>query len=172
MRPFVLVHKLFVVLLLAALSVPPVSAEPLPAPTGPVLLRVSGAIAVTNRDGEAVFDREMLRALPWTEIRTATEWTEGEQRFGGVLMADLFARLGGTGTKIFATALNDYRVDIPVSDFRVYKVLLALEQEGAPMPVREKGPIWVIYPTSDPSGKVPLEIRDRMIWQVKSLELR
>lgn len=172
MKPFVSLRSLLVVLMLSALAASPTSAEPLPEPSGPVVLRVSGAITVTNRDGDAVFDREMLRALPWTEIRTATEWTEGVQRFSGVLMVDLLERLGGSGTNVFATALNDYRVEIPVSDFQNYRVLLALEQNGVPMPVREKGPIWVIYPSKDPSGTVPLEIRDRMIWQVKSLELR
>ena len=43
-------------------------------------------------------------------------------------------------------ALNDYAVRVPVSDFSRWPVMFALKIDGKYMTVREKGPIWVVYP--------------------------
>ena len=61
----------------------PLQAAELAAPTGPVILSVSGAIGVHNSGDTAVFDMAALEALPKSEIRTSTPWT-GVSTFEGV----------------------------------------------------------------------------------------
>ena len=138
-------------------------------PAGEFVLTVKGRIAVTNGDGVARLDLDQLRALGTTELRTATPWTEGVGTFAGVAGERLLAALGATGTLLRAKALNDYEVDIPVADFRDYPVLLALDLAGRPLSVRERGPIWVIYPWTAYPRLDDRVHRQRAIWQLSEL---
>ncbi|HEX9859058.1 MAG TPA: hypothetical protein VGA75_11940, partial [Paracoccaceae bacterium] len=90
--------------------------EPLAEPVGEVILMVTGDLAVTNAEGVARFDLAMLKALGPETITTSTLWTEGVQDFTGIPLYRLLERLGARGSVIDATALNDYWVDIPVTD--------------------------------------------------------
>lgn len=135
-------------------------------PTGPVILVVSGAIANSNVNGEAHFDYEMLEKLGLVKLVTWTPWTEGMPEFEGVRAADLMAAVGARGKHLHARALNDYKVEIPISDFDRYEVIFALKQDGQRMRVRDKGPIWVIY--RNPSS---MDVRDKMIWQLNELRV-
>lgn len=146
--------------------------EPLPEPTGEVVLTVSGEIAHTNRGAEAVFDRAMLEALGLRELRTSTPWTEGVPVFRGVLARDLLQAVGADGTSVIASALNDYTVEIPTEDFERYPVMLALEMNGTPLTVRDKGPIWVVYPRDDFAAIRESILNARWVWQLNSLEVR
>ena len=138
-------------------------------PAGEVVLTVKGRIAVTNGDGVARLDREQLLAMGTTELRTGTPWTEGVGTFAGVTGTRLLEALGASGTMLRATALNDYKVDIPVSDLSDYPVLLAMALAGKPLSVRERGPVWVIYPwTAFPMLDDRVH-RQRAIWQLSEI---
>ncbi|WP_136442601.1 molybdopterin-dependent oxidoreductase [Pacificoceanicola onchidii] len=154
------------------IAVSPARAEPLTAPTGPVLLTVSGAIAHTNtEDGQAAFDLEMLRALGAADIVTETIWTPDENRFTGVPLAALLDHVGATGTLIQATAINDYSVEIPVSDADGDVPIIAYAMDGNPMSRRGKGPLWVIYPFSSGPDFQTEVIYSRSIWQLDRLTI-
>lgn len=154
--------------LVMMLAAAPAMAERLAAPSGPVILSLSGNIASSNGEGRADFDLAMLEQLPQTELNTSTPWTEGPQRFRGVLLRDLLAAVGANGDVIVATALNDYAIEIPTSDAGRTDVLLAFRHNDKLMRVRNKGPIWVIYPDTSADDN----IRDRMIWQLRSMEIK
>ncbi|GHA21521.1 oxidoreductase [Devosia pacifica] len=159
-------------LLLAASAQALAQAEPLPAPTGPVLLTVSGNIGVTNSEAGAVFDREMLYALGMTEISTSTPWTDGVPVFNGVLARTVLERVAAEGTVVEASALNDYTVSVPIDDFLNYDVLLATEMNGQEMQVSDKGPIWIVYPRDDQPALQDRRLHDRWVWQLKALNVQ
>lgn len=145
------------------------AADALPPVTGKVILTIQGKIENTNRDGATDFDRGGLQAIGWHSVKTYTAWTEGEQEFEGVYLSNLLDAVKAHGETLKAEALNDYAVDIPVSDAHQHDVFLALDHDGAPMSVRDKGPIWIIYPTRDSGADVPGEHNDRMVWQLRRL---
>jgi hypothetical protein len=148
------------------------TAESLPAPAGPVILTVSGNIAVTNGEGSAAFDREMLYELGLTEITTTTPWTDGPQVFSGVLARTVMERLGAEGETVMASALNDYTVEVPMSDFEGYDVLLATEMNGEEMKVSDKGPVWIVYPRDGNPDLQDRRLHDRWVWQLKALAVQ
>lgn len=150
----------------------PASAGDLPAPTGDVILTVSGNIANTNGNGRARFDRAMLESLGTTVLETSTYWTDNVVRFDGVLARRVVAAVGGKGKIAIATALNDYKIEIPLSDFSRYDVLLALKMNGEYMRVRDKGPIWIVYPVDQHPELDNELIRNRWIWQLSKLEIQ
>ncbi len=148
----------------------PVAAGALPDPKGEVLLVIKGAIRNTNVNGEAHFDRELLAGIGWTEIVTRTPWHEQDTVFEGVEAARVMEMVGARGDTIVALAANDYHVTIPVTDFAKHGVLLAMRIAGEDLTLRNKGPIWVIYPEE---AKMPAgERAERMIWQLVELRIK
>lgn len=147
-------------------------AASLPEPHGPVLLTVDGPIATTNGAKGATFDMEMLKALPVTHFRTKTIWTDGEQEFTGVQLKDLLDRLGVSSGTLSAAAVNDYAVQIPVSDAVAGGPIVAYELNGQPMSVRDKGPLWIVYPYDAKDAYRSEVIYSRSIWQLVRITVR
>lgn len=161
-------HRLFAYALSLWIILAGGPAPALDAPGGQPLLTVTGELTVTNAGDRAVFDLAMLRGLDWREIETHTPYTEGPQRFAGPTLASLLETLGVSEGTLRAVALNDYAIDIPVSDARDFGVMLALEHNGATMRPRDKGPIWVIYPMTG-TKPLPNTHGPRMIWQLNRI---
>lgn len=146
------------------------NAQSLARPTAEVLLTVSGDIARTNRDGAMAFDRQMLKALPQTSFTTSTIWTKGTHRFTGVKLADLLTAVQAEGDTLIATALNDYEVSMPLDEVR-NGALVAYAMDGEAMSVRDKGPLWLVYPyDADPSYQSET-IYARSIWQLHRIHV-
>lgn len=148
-----------------------VQASELADPAGEVLLTVTGLIANTNGDGAADFDAAMLAALPGRDTVTETPWHEGTPTFTGPLGTALLDAVGATGGTLRITALNDYSVEVPVSDLRDYPVIFATHIDGTVMAVRDKGPIFLIYPFSEHPELLNEVQFGRSAWQIRSIEV-
>jgi hypothetical protein len=147
-----------------------VAVEPLPMPTGPVLLTISGAIEATNAPGEARFDRQMLEALGSGVVSTSTVFTDGVKRFEGVPLRAVLDRVAAHGTSLHGSALNDYRITFPMSDLR-YEPLLAMRMDGQLLDSRNKGPIWLVYPRDTYQVLYDPRFDDHWIWQLYRLKV-
>ncbi|NVF13244.1 molybdopterin-dependent oxidoreductase [Vreelandella maris] len=148
------------------------TADDLEEPSGPVILTVSGNVGLTNVGSEAQFDRAILEALPQHEFDTTTPWTEASNHYRGPLMRDLLARLNAESDTVHVVALNGYEAEIPVSDFEEYDVILALEKDEKAIPIREYGPLWVLYPFDQDEALLSEKIRFRAVWQVMHIDVR
>jgi hypothetical protein len=156
----------------AVLVAGPAAAEELSTPTGEVLLTVTGAISATNEGDAAVFDFDMLKAVGEVTFSTSTPWTEGKQDFTGVPLEALLRVVGATGSTLTSKAINDYAVDIPASDAVTNGPIIAYLLNGEPMSVREKGPLWVVYPY-DSKDEYRAEVYySRSIWQLTSIDVK
>jgi|TARA_R110000850_G_scaffold54279_8_gene129412 hypothetical protein len=153
-----------------ALGAMPLFAQDLAVPQGDVILTVSGQIESTNIDGTAQFDLQMLQDLDGTEFQTSTIWTEGTHIFQGVSLKVLVERLGITGESLLATAINDYAVDIPLTDAVEGGPMVAYKIDGETMSVRDKGPLWLVYPYDDKADYRSEVIYSRSIWQLDRIE--
>ncbi|MCC6470509.1 MAG: molybdopterin-dependent oxidoreductase [Alphaproteobacteria bacterium] len=152
----------YVCLAFALLFNAPVSAQQL-ASGNPILSVVkAGHPAIA-------FDREGLEKLPQHVVATSTPWSSGVTRFEGPRLRDLLASAGADGKTISAVAINDYKISLPVADAQKYDVIVAIKRDGAYMPVRDKGPLWIIYPLDSAAELRNAETHAKMIWQLKSL---
>src|SRR4051794_25940751 len=148
------------------------AADAFPKPSGKPILVVSGNIAQASTGGEVLFDREMLEALGTVSFETTTPWDKERVRFEGVPLGRLLDRLGASGSRLIAVALNDYSAELPIEDIRKHDVLLALKRNGEYMPVRNKGPIFIVYNfDSDPELKSQ-KFYSRSVWNIAKLEVR
>lgn len=139
----------------------------------PAPARASDAVlTVTLPDRIERFDRDALGALPAAEFETSTIWTEGPQHFRGVRMVDLLDHLGITSGRLELTAANDYAIEIDIGSFRPDGAILAYERNGAPMTLRSKGPLWLVYPyDSSPDFRSEV-IYSNSIWQLDRMALK
>ena len=147
----------------------PALAESLPAPSGEVILTVRGAIDRKNSPDAALFDRAMLEALGLQTLRTSSPWTDGVVAFLGVPARAVLEAVGARGDKVIASALNDYKAEIPISDFKDYPVLFALKMDGRELTVRDRGPIWIVYPRDDHAELQNERVNSRWVWQLNGL---
>lgn len=143
----------------------------LPAPSGKVLLKIDGEIERTNVEGAAVFDLAMLSSLGVEPLRTVTAWTEGEQLFEGVPLWRVLDAVGARGKRLRAVALNDYESTLALDDPAAAYAFLAFKRNGSPMRVRDKGPLWIVFPWSEHPELVTDRIRTWAVWQLTRLEV-
>lgn len=136
------------------------------------ILTVTGDITKGGADHTVTFTLASLEKLGTTNLVTKTPFTPQPVHFTGVLLRTVLSAVGAKGTSLHAMALNDYAVDVPIADVEQYDVLLATRIDGEPMRIREKGPLWIIYPWSQhPELSGPV-YESRSIWQVRSLDVR
>jgi hypothetical protein len=142
----------------------------------PTLLLSQTILTVLGPDQVVIREYSLndLDALEQTVFETENPYIDGLSTFSGPSLELIVDKTGYPDPAsgfITLTAINDYQVKLPVTDFRSYDVMLATRRDGEEMSLRDKGPIWVIYPMSD-----NLELQDpvyngRLVWQLKSLQV-
>lgn len=164
------ITRIIVIVLLCIGSI--VRAGDLPQPKGPVILTVSGEITHTNGDGVARFDLEMLGALEQRTTTATTPWLDEANDFTGPLGSAILEAVGARGQTLKVTALNDYFANIPVQDFHDLPVIFATHIDGHEMSVRDKGPLFIIYPFDEFPGLFNEIYFGRSVWQIVKIDIQ
>jgi hypothetical protein len=159
------------VVLALGLSVLGVAAVALDKPRGPVVLTVTGKVSQKNAADGARFDMAMLEKLPQHSFTTRTPWYPEPTTFSGPLLRDVLKAAGAQGRQLMAFALNDYKTSIPVEDAHRYDMIVARLLNGQSMSVREKGPLFIIYPFDDLPELRTETHYGRSAWQLKTLQV-
>lgn len=155
----------------AALVLVAPGVQALERPKGRVVLTVSGRIGIRNAEKTAEFDMAMLAALPQHTFSTKTPWYPEAHKFTGPLVRDVLAAVGAQGKNLRAIALNDYKVDLPVADALKFNLVLARLMDDKPMPVRDKGPLFIIYPFDADEALRNERYYSRAAWQLKAIDV-
>lgn len=155
---------------LALLTTGLAHAQGFASPKGAVILTATGQITATNCAAGLQLDLDQLAALPQHSFATSTTWTDGITTFQGVLLKDYIAAIKATGSTITLTALNDYSIAIPMADVGNDGPLLAYLMDGKPMSLRDKGPIWLVYPYDANAAYRTEQTYARSIWQLDRID--
>lgn len=140
-------------------------------PTGQPLLTVTGKIQNTNAENAFIFDRDMLQNLPQGKIVTHTPWYDEVSEFEGPLARAIVEWVqvdGAQQARVYA--LNDYSAVVPVSDLLDLGMVFATQRNGETLRVRDKGPIFLVYPFDDNPNLNSEVYHNRSVWQIKSIE--
>ena len=148
-------------------------ADQIPVPTGDVILTITGDIAQNNVGETLQFDFAALAALDKTVFETSSIWTDGKHTFEGVSLNLFLEKIGSESESatLFATAINDYTVEIPASDAVDSGPIIAYMMDGKEMSVRDKGPLWVIYPYDSRADYRSEVVYSRSIWQLDRINV-
>ncbi|OGB29121.1 MAG: hypothetical protein A3F78_15150 [Burkholderiales bacterium RIFCSPLOWO2_12_FULL_61_40] len=143
----------------------------LPPATGKVILTISGKVGEKNAPHAAVFDLAMLQKLPQQTFTTMTPWDKRPIQFTGPLLRDVLAAAKASGSTIKALALNDYQTRIPVQDAQKYDVIVAHQMNGEAIPVKTKGPLFIVYPYDTQAELRSTVYYERSAWQLKAMTI-
>lgn len=146
-------------------------ARALEPPSAAVVLTISGQVRNPNDGKQAQFDMPMLERMPQTSFSTRTPWYSQARQFTGPLLRDVLRAAGAHGSVLRARALNDYRVDIPFEDPQRFDIVIARLLDGAPMPVRDRGPLFVVYPFDSVPELRNAVYYSRSAWQLRAIEV-
>ena len=138
-------------------------------PKGAIIFTVNVKSSAAQAPVSAHFDAAMLKSLPQTSFVTKTPWYKDSIKLTGPLVKDVLDVLKVKGEKITAVALNDYKVTIPLADAIKYGAILALTRDGKELSIRDKGPIWIIYPFDSYPELNNITYYSRAIWQLSSI---
>ena len=138
---------------------------------GPVILTITGLDPARFPDGRQEFDMVGLQSLGERQITTSSMWTRGANLYTGVMLHSLIDHLKLEDGSVKLTALNDYAIVMPVIEATSEAPMLAYMVNGAPMTVRDKGPIWVIYPFDSDKKFRNDQIYARSVWQLNRIEV-
>ncbi len=130
-------------------------------------------LSLTNAsDGTIVeLTEDELLAMEQFTVFTENEFVDGLAEFTGPLARDVIALLNASEIETLKlTAVNDYAVEVPMSDILDYDVIFAMSQNGTMFSIRDKGPIWVIYPMSENVELQDRVYNDRLIWQLVKVD--
>jgi hypothetical protein len=147
------------------------TAAALEAPKGKVILTIAGKVADKNTTNSATFDIAMLEKLPQQTFTTLTPWDKKPIKFTGPLLRDVLAAAKAQGTVIKAAALNDYQTSIPLDDSQKFDVILAHKMNGEDIPVKTKGPLFIVYPFDSKAELRSTMYYERSAWQLKSMTI-
>lgn len=160
-----------IVMLLSVVVATQAWAGELAKPAGKVVLTLSGNIENTNENGKAVFDMDSLEKLGLVSFQTTSPWYNGRTTFTGVPLRKLMDYVGAKGSVVKVTALNDYTTVVPLSDAHKYNVILALKINGEYMRIRDKGPLFIVYPYDSMPELNNQIFYSRSAWQVSKMSI-
>jgi hypothetical protein len=164
----------------AAPALPPVSVVSTPdrdpsavpaAPEGRPVLTITGRIAATNDEGALRLDRAELDRLGLLAMSVNDPWAKQRVDLQGVWLRDLvdLARPETGTTTLHLSALDDYQVDLDLTDVRDQSILLATRTgDGAELPVESGGPTRVVFADDLAQRYSP----DLWIWNIETIEVR
>ncbi|BDT67750.1 hypothetical protein os1_19280 [Comamonadaceae bacterium OS-1] len=138
---------------------------------GKTILTVTGLVGEKNTETAAVFDLAMLEKLPQQTFTTHTPWDKQPVTFTGPLLRDVLAAVKASGTQLKAMALNDYQTTIPMDDAQRFDVIVAYKLNGEAIPVKTKGPLFIVYPFDSKTELQTTRYYERSAWQLKSIKI-
>ncbi|WP_214401725.1 molybdopterin-dependent oxidoreductase [Pseudonocardia lacus] len=145
--------------------------QPVPEPVEPVVLTLTGRIGTTNDGSALALDPPTLDRLGRVRVTLFEPWVKQTLNFEGVWLDDLLevARVDPQARSVHITALDDYQIDLAISDVMAGGVLLATRSGGgAPIPIEDGGPTRIVYVGGVPAGASA----DQWIWSLSTIDVR
>ncbi len=174
----------------AAAQTPDEAARTLPAPEGPVVLTLTGAVEATNRgpfdpvrdalfalrDAEfeqaAAFDRAMLERLGVVSFETRLpDWPEA-RRVTGPRLAEVLERVGATGETLVLHGVNGFSLTLSRNALEARQAIVALRADGRWLDIGGRGPAWIVYPHNGAASETEEGAALRPVWGVMRIDVQ
>ncbi len=140
-------------------------------------LAANGATVLSITPGTGLpavdFSDADLMSLPQVSFETTTIWTEGVKTFSGPALTSVLSAAGveEVGSVIRLTALNDYIVEMDRALIEPAAPIIANRIDGDPFGVRDKGPLWLIFPYDSDDRYRTEVIFGVSVWQLRSIDV-
>lgn len=127
-------------------------------------------ITVLAANGQPVglITQQQIQGLPQHEFSTATPWGQAAT-YRGPRLTEVLQQAGLNSPSVILTAADDYKVTLSLADLQLYQPILAWRRDGQPLPLRDRGPYWLMF-NFDSTPDLRNDVwYYRAIWQVVSI---
>ncbi|KIN74222.1 putative pterin-binding protein [Sulfitobacter guttiformis] len=139
----------------------------------PVAGKTEQILTVEANGKIASYTLQDLSNLPQAFVKTRNNYVDDITTFSGPTLRSILEQNGiGPNDDIELHALNDFFVSAPAKDAYNYNVILAILMNEKEMSVRDKGPIWVIYPIDEHPELNDDIYNGRLVWQLDKITLK
>jgi hypothetical protein len=124
-------------------------------------------------DGSAIktFTDQELLAFPQIEFKTSTIWTPEPFTFSGPSLASVLKAADAAKGALSMVAVNDYKVEVPFDRIEDRAPIIANRINGAPFSIRDKGPLWLVFPFDAHPRFQTEETYSFSIWQLTQIRV-
>lgn len=142
--------------------------------TGPTVLTIEGKISQTNADNALKFDMETLESIGVVEYKVNDPFAKKSILYSGVLLSELLKVAGAdkNANTLTLWALDDYSVDMKISDSEKWPILIATKADGAYMPLDQKGPLISVFPFDNFPEIDHLTYDNQWLWALAKITVK
>ena len=112
-----------------------------------------------------------LLALPQISFTTSTPWTETPLTFSGPTLSSVLQHYNITDGQLNLVALNRYEIEVPWDYVEKSSPIIANRINGEAFTVREKGPLWVVFPFDSDERYTSFLVHSMSVWQLIRIEI-
>ena len=151
----------------------PQAESDIPLPQNEIILTVTGKMNTQNQGTTIVMDLSTIESVGLVEYVVKDPFEEEQKTFRGVLMRDLLDlwQVDSEAIVLELTALNDYKVEVPINILREFPVIFALQQDGEYMTPDYRGPAMLVFPYNHYKFD-PFIVNSYWIWQIKDIVVK
>jgi hypothetical protein len=126
---------------------------------------------LTLKLGDRVINLSHQDILEFTTVEHTMKnvWVNKAVTYTGVKLSTIIKKYDITSEWLKMTAINDYSIKVPIIDAEK-GAFIAYLADGKPMKIRDKGPLWVLYPFGENEELEIDTYHNRSIWQLKLIE--
>lgn len=154
----------------------------LDAPTGQVVLTVTGDIGETNRGPydpktdlfikhhersfkkAAAFDIGMIEALGMRKFRIGTPGDKRSRLVEGIPLRALLRAVRAKPGPVTFLALDGFAVEISAEELKTHDWRVVVKSEGGYLGLGQRGPLWVLFPPKAKNGIASADEEGRWPW--------
>lgn len=148
--------------------------SPVPHRAGPTVLTMEGKISQTNADNALKFDMETLESIGVVEYKVNDPFAKKSIVYSGVLLSELLKVAGAdkNATTLTLWALDDYSVEMKISDSDKWPIMIATKADGAYMPLDQKGPLISVFPFDNFPEIDHLTYDNQWLWALAKITVK
>ena len=126
---------------------------------------------LTLKLGDRVIDLSYQDILKFTPVEHTMNnvWVNKTVTYTGVKLSTIIQKYNIKSEWLKMTAINDYAIKVPIIDAEK-GAFIAYLADSKPMKIRDKGPLWVLYPFGENEELEIDTYHNRSIWQLKLIE--
>lgn len=126
-------------------------------------------LTIHTPTGNVDFRLSDFDALPQQKFRTGTVWTESVSEYSGPALSDVLAMAGLDAKSLRMQAANDYSVIIEREIIEADFPVIVTRIDGNTFTLRDRGPLWLMYPYDDYLRFRSETIFAASIWQLTDI---
>ena len=128
---------------------------------------------IAGPHGVIKFTRADLEAMQQVEITTSNAFMDHPATFRGPSAYALIDQIGRAGANVVRlSSANEFFIDVDIAELADYGVILAIEVDDKRLTMRDRGPIWLMYPVDQFEELQNPSMNNRLIWHLQTIELQ